>query len=67
MKSITNPKEGTTKTNDEIIYLTNENNSLNSYRPKRVPTATKAQVRVCLLKDRLKAPSRVHKKKTQSK
>ena len=67
MKSTTNSKEKITKTNDEIIDLTNENSSLNSDRPKRVPTATKAQVRVRLLEDRLKAPSLVQKKETQSK
>ena len=67
MKSTTNSKEKITKTNDDIIDLTNENSSLNSDRPKGLPTATKSQVRVRLLEDRLKAPSLVQKKETQSK
>ena len=67
MKSTTSSKEKITKTNDKIIDLTNENSSLNSDRPKRVPTPTKAQVRVRLLEDRLKTPSLVQKKVTKSK
>ena len=50
----------------EIVDLTREEETSNRTRPERTPKPTKGQAYVCLLADRLKAPSLVNKEDTKT-